>query len=102
RAVVLAVRLREETLLGDPVGARLEERLRDQAELLGEQILGLAVLVDVDEEDVVRREKRVELLLGLSQLVPGLVELLGEELGGGAGPLDLLVELLGDEGVGRG
>src|SRR5207253_3776985 len=102
RVEVRAARRREKTSLCDPIGASLEVRLRDQAELLGEQILGLAVLVGADQEDVVRGEEFVELLFRLSQLVPRLVELVRQELRGVARPFDLLVELLGDERVGYG
>jgi hypothetical protein len=54
-----------------------------------------------DEEDVIGLEEPVEIVLGRPELLTGVVELLGQELGGVARGLDLLVELLGDEGLGQ-
>ena len=102
RADVLGVALGEQALFGDALAAGLEPPIGEQRELLGDQVLGLAGLVAAgNEEDVVGLEEAVELSLRLPEPVARLVELRGQELRGIARGLHLLVQLLGDEGIGE-
>ena len=102
RVDILAAGLSDEAFLGDAVAAGFEPGVGEAHELLRDQVLGLACLVSgSDEEDVIGLEEPVEIVLGRPELLTGVVELLGQELGGVARGLDLLVELLGDEGLGQ-
>ena len=102
RTDVLGVALGEQALFGDALAAGLEPPIGEQRELLGDQVLGLAGLVAAgNEEDVVGLEEAVELSLRLPEPVARLVELRGQELRGIARGLHLLVQLLGDEGIGE-
>src|SRR5439155_17845287 len=66
RADVLGGALGEQALFADALAPRLEPRVGEQRELLGDQVLRLAGLVaGGDEEDVVGLEEAVELLLRL-------------------------------------
>ena len=96
----LTLGLLHQALLRDPLGARLEESVRQDPELLGHEVLAIPRLVRrAEEEDVVRLHEAVEGHLRGLELGPRLLHLLGQELGGVASGLDLLVEILGDEGL---